>query len=259
MIILKIIDRKLSEITVSMRSIFERAGFIETFPPVFIKSNDINGFRFLFENSVYVLEPDITESLLDEKFKDSPKIYYIARQADIYLRETLKFGAEYLLNDKFESSIQILKLIIKTLDNLGISDFNIDISTTDVFQKYKSYDNGKKIMHAISTRNYYELDNLNIDNSEKEKILKIMNTRSGKSGIEFLDKIVEAVDDSRIVTDPGTVRQQEYYSGLIFEIYGKNGFIGGGGNYKIRNRNACGFSINLETIYKLYRENEVIE
>ncbi|MEM0139208.1 MAG: ATP phosphoribosyltransferase regulatory subunit [Ferroplasma sp.] len=251
---MKIINRKLSEITKVIRNTFEENDFIEVFPPAFVKSSSINGFKFLYNNELYVLEPDITERFLAEKFRDNPKIYYITRDCNDSLNESLKAGAEYIIDDEINSNIEILKLIINILDNLGINRFNIDISLSNIFNKFKKLENGSGIISAMSSRNYLEVDNLDISNSTRNEIANIMNKRTYKSGIEKLDVIIEKINDERVIIDLGTVRQPAYYNGLIFEIYGTHEFIGGGGNYKIRNRNACGFSLNMEILYKLCEE-----
>ena len=53
-----------------------------------------------------------------------------------------------------EANIEILKMTIKILDDLGIRDYNIDISITDVFDAYRKKKDGDIILNAVKNRNY---------------------------------------------------------------------------------------------------------
>lgn len=243
-------DQKLSDIAYSIRKSCHDSGYSEIFPPAYVKSGRIDGFRFIFRNDVYVLEPDITLRLMNSRFPGNSRVYYISQQADEFLGESLKAGLEIIGSVPGEANIEILKMAIKILDNLGIRDYNIDISITDVFDPYRKKKDGDIILNAVKNRNYPQLQNMEIDGMDK--LFQIMDTRTRKSGIPELDSILEEINDPRVIIDLGTVRQPEYYRGLIFEIYGRHEFLGGGGNYVIKKMNGCGFSLDLQALSKLY-------
>ena len=257
MIILKIPDRKLSEVARNVRESFYSSGFYEVFPGSFIKSNDMDGFRFIYRNDVFVLESDITLRLMDRYFDADSHIFYISQQTDKNLVESLKTGGEIIGGDSMESTIRILKTAMKILDNLGLYGYSIDIGISGIFDKYKSAGHWSQIKRALKDRDFQALNRLDI--TEKYEIIKIMETRTRNSGIEILDRILKAVEDSRLIIDLGTVRQPDYYNGPVFEIYGDNGFLGGGGSYSIRGINACGFTMDLMAIYRMYAENLEVE
>ncbi len=255
MVILKVIDPLLSEISRTIRRVFDDYNYIEVFPPI-INSGKLNGLKLLYNNNIYTVDPDITMRLLDmnkKYFINNPRIYYISGSVDEYLNETLKAGLELINSDEFSSNIEIIKTAMKALEELSVSDYNIDISLSYLYKKYIKNKKYSKIMEYIKKMDYNGIEKMDIDN--KNEIINLMNTRTDKSNIEFLDKIVKTINDNRINIDFGTVRYFNYYDGLIFEIYNSNGFIAGGGNYKIKNMNACGFSFNVNNIYNAVKGN----
>ncbi len=247
-------DRKLSDIAYSIRKTCHDSGYTEIFPQAYVKSEKMDGFKFIYRNAVYILQPDITLRLMNSHIKENSRIYYISQQTGEFLDESLKAGLEIIGRNTLEANIEILEMAIKILDNLEIKDYNIDISLTDVFDPYRKRKDGERILNAVKNRNYPQLQNMDIDS--KEKLLRIMDTRTDKSGIVELDSILNSIKDPRVIIDLGTVRQPEYYSGLIFEIYGKHEFLGGGGNYVIKNLRGCGFSLDLQAIWKLYDSSD---
>ena len=257
MVILKILDRKLSDVARRVRESFYNSGFYEVFPDSFVKSADIDGFRFIHRNEVFILEPDITRRLMKRHFDVDSSIFYISPQSDSNLVESLKIGGEIIGGDSIKSTIKILKTAMKVLDDLGLYGYSIDIGISGIFDKYKSSRHWPQIKMVLKDRDFQALNRLDID--EKFEILKIMETRTRNSGIETLDRILEAVNDPRLIIDLGTVRQPDYYNGPVFEIYSDNGFLGGGGSYPIHGINACGFTMDLVAIYRMYTENMEVE
>ena len=71
-VILRIVDRKLSEIAYSIRKSFHDSGYTEIFPPAFLKSDKVDGFRFIYRNKIFVLEPDITLRLMNRHLRHHP-------------------------------------------------------------------------------------------------------------------------------------------------------------------------------------------
>jgi len=250
---LKILDRKLGEIARRVRESFYSSGFYEVFPASFIKSNDTEGFRFIHRNEVFVLEPDITLRLMEKQFPPDSSIFYVSQQSDRNLAESLKTGGEIIGGDSLGSTVKILKTIIKILDGLGLGNYSIDMGVSSIFDKYKSSSHWTDIKKALKSRDFQALNK--IDSEDRSEIIKIMGTRTRNSGIEILDQILESVNDPRVIIDLGTVRQPDYYNGPVFEIYNSIGFIGGGGSYSIRGINACGFTMDLMAVYRMYTEN----
>ncbi len=257
MVTLKTLERKLSEVARKVRESFYSSGFYEVFPASFLKSEDIDGFKFLYRNEVYVLEPDITVRLMDRQIQHNSSIFYISQQTDRNLMESLKAGGEIIGGDSMAGSIKILKTVIKVLDDLGLPDFKIDIGLSGIFNMYSDSKHWSEIKKAVKNRDYSVLDK--IGTKEKDEIIKTMGTRTRYSGIKILDSIIEELDDPRIIIDLGTVRQPDYYNGPIFEIYGDSGFLGGGGNYRIQNTDACGFALDLAAVYRMYIKNTEVE
>jgi ATP phosphoribosyltransferase regulatory subunit len=256
-ITLRILDKKLSEAVRTIRECFYSSGFYEVFPQSFIKSKEVDGLRFIYRNDIYVLEPDITLRLMDRQIQQDSSIFYISQQTDRNLIESLKAGGEIIGGDPMAGSIKILKTAIKILDDLGLPDFKIDIGLSGIFNRYSGSKHWPEIKKAIKSRDYSALDNM--ENKEKGEIIKTMDTRTKSSGIKILDSLIEELDDPRIIIDLGTVRQPDYYNGPIFEIYGDSGFIGGGGNYRIQNTDACGFALDITALYRMYIKNMEVE
>ncbi|WP_337860560.1 ATP phosphoribosyltransferase regulatory subunit [Ferroplasma sp.] len=244
---MKAVDWKLSELAYRIRESSRDAGYIEIFPPSYVKSDKVKGFRFIFRNNVYVFEPDITTRLIN-RIKENARIYYISQQIDEFLNESIEAGLEIIGGDENETNVEIIEMAIKILDALGLKDYNIDISLAGIFNSYRDQGN-TELINAVRNRNYQQIEDMEIKN--REKLLEIMETRTRKSGIKKLDDIIERINDPRVIIDLGTVRQPEYYDGLIFEIYSNQGFLGGGGNYKTGNMNGCGFSLDLRALSKL--------
>ncbi len=247
MVILKFIDPLLSEISKIIRNSFDTCNYIEIFPQI-INSGKLNGLKFVYNNSIYTVAPDITLRLLNTNkkyFANNPRIYYISGSVDPYLGETLKAGLELINDNEFNSNIEIIKIAMKTLKELSINNYKIDISLSYLYKKYS------KTRDYIKKMDYNGTGNID----SKEAIIDLIDTGISKNNIEFLNKILKTVNDERINIDFGTVRYFNYYDGLIFEIYNNNRFIAGGGNYKIKRMNACGFSFNVDSIYNITKEN----
>jgi hypothetical protein len=106
---------KLSDIAYSIGKSCHDSGYIELFPQTYVKSDKIDGFKFIYKNSVYVMQPDITTRLMNSNMKENSRIYYISQQINEFLDESLKAGLEIIGGNEEKTNIEILTMVIKSL------------------------------------------------------------------------------------------------------------------------------------------------
>ncbi len=248
-------DIYLYRVIKGIRNTFDSFGYIEIFPEAVEKYSRSfsDGVPFVYANKFYLINPDITSRLILRNFSENTRIFYIYEKLSRSLESEIEAGLELINVNEEKSNIEILRVLIKTLENLGIYDFKIDISVSNIFSGKIGKRNYEKIREYIKMNDFNAIKNSGIKKEYIDYVIKMLNSRGTDINVELLNNIKSAVNDDRIIIDPGTVRYFSYYSGLIFEIYSDDYFIGGGGNYKIKNSNGCGFSLNTLVLSKILR------
>lgn len=257
-------------------------------------------FKFVDRNTgdILVLRADFTSQIAryfsSLKKKDLPKRYYYSGNVFRYaskksnqLWEKWQTGIELIGVPQIEADAEIIAVASKTLKNLGINNFQIDINNIKIFKELKSIlslsdTDFNRLMGYIKNREIYNLkgfcNRISIDEGLKEFIINIPKYQ-GK--YEFLIQLKDVVSnypglldainqleevynilkvyklEDKIIFDLGEPQEFSYYTGIIFEIFVK-GFpkpLGKGGRYDnlIEKYNgsypATGFAFDLLSLW----------
>lgn len=197
-------------------------------------------------------------------------------------REPLQLGAELYGHSGVESDIEIQQLMVKALQNLGITEIHIDFSHVNVFGSLVEASQispqlEQALFDALKTKDQAQvaaltvgmesdlreallhLTQLNGDASILEKAEKLLpKTSSIQAALAELKEVSLAMDALGVTCsfDLSELRGYHYHSGIVFAAYAK-GFKGPlalGGRYDEvgqifgRARAATGFSVDLRGI-----------
>lgn len=254
-------SERLAKMTKNLRQTFTRWGYKEIFLPS-VEEYCIGlrrGLKVTYNNEFFLVKPDIT-SQIAKHIKDSKelKLYYISEVLD-GIEGTWQAGIEFIGGKRLENVIEVLSIVLSSLERLGIGDFYIDVGSLQVWEEATEglESHKEKILEALRKRKLSLINSLPIQEDEKEKLWELLNFRGKESGRKKLDTLVKVLDDERVFIDLGTIRPFRalpYYNDLIFEVYSpKLGYqIGGGGEYSINNTSGVGFAFDLGALKEIH-------
>jgi len=216
------------------------------------------------------------------------RIYKTPVRPDTYL-EGFQVGAELLGWEGDGADTELIFLLLQSMDMVGVEDSFLVLGDVTFLQDLL-FDIDKEIAKALvsalekgSYAEYYSLLKLGrINTAQAEKLSRVP---SLKGNMEILDEAERLLDDrgslrslrkilsslaemgfkDRIKVDLSLVRELNYYSGPIFDIYTRRHgrSLGGGGRYDgllsgygILGQ-AIGFAIDLELIASFSKYTEV--
>lgn len=250
------------------------------------------------DGKLLMLRHDYTTSLIRfiasaDNFTLPQRLYYeglvFRRKKELAgYGEVSQLGAEILGVEDIEADIDVVRILIRTLEAVGIKDFLIDIGTVEVFKGIVAGTNVNskilaEIRFAISRKDSTALEKA-LDASElpdtKKRALKVLpgwfggpeifdkaglaveNERSQK-GLQRLKKLYDTLVKeglgNRLSLDMGVVQSLDYYTGVVFEAYVRNiaSPIASGGRYDRladaygKSIPATGFALNLSPLLGL--------
>lgn len=293
------------KIEFKLRELFISWGYEEILPPSFeyydtfkntlrsIDEKDI--FRFFDkEGDILALRPDVTTQIariIAARYKDDmvKRFCYITNvfrydepQAG-RLREFTQGGIELTGIKSDEADAEVIALAIRSLNDIGIYDFKIDVGQVEFldgfFEDLHLKDElVEKLKLYVSMKNLSGLerylDELDIDVSVKQLLLMLpelfggyevldkaramTSNRKALDAIENLRGIYKVLKDLEmdryVIFDLGTTQKLNYYTGIVFKGFVRDigyGILAGGrydnlvSNFGI-NRAAVGFAIGIE-------------
>ena len=179
-------------------------------------------------------------------------------------REFWQAGVELIGSNRPEADAEVIYLAIKTLKELGLKNFEINIGHIGVFRKFlEKCGIGEKEQNTMmgvidkGEKKLLEetLDKSNITQKNKNKLIKLIDLKGKKKilkeaeellneyNIDELKKfqktldILETFGVSDYTINFGVARGLDYYTGTVFEIavpsLGAQKQICGGGNYSL--------------------------
>ena len=195
----------------------------------------------------------------------------------------IKSGVEIFGSDN--SEIEILDLLLESLDSVGLTSSCLSLGRTEVLDEIIKDENlskpkEKKLREIISNRsesNLIEWSDLNkINKNSLEKIIILMHaygdirclekissfSKLAENSVESLKVIVEKISHENIHIDMTDFPGFNYHEGLVFSVHADNfGFaIANGGQYSYQQassekRSAIGFDIDLISLLNI-KEND---
>lgn len=201
-------------------------------------------------------------------------------------REPLQLGAELFGHAGIESDIEIQRLMIKSLQLLGLKDLHIDFSHVAIFESLVSAGNvstdlEEALYVALQSKDKVTVAELAVDLPEavRQALVSLTDLNGGVAVLEKaenvlpkLPEIAQALANLSAVAsklsdlkvsvtfDLGELRGYHYHSGVVFAAYasGYTGPVALGGRYDEvgisfgRARPATGFSLDLRGIVSAF-------
>lgn len=194
-------------------------------------------------------------------------------------------GLEFIGSSSFAGDIEVLTILVNILRNLEIKDFkiglghiklveglcswlNLDSKGTDFIKNNLVLNNIVAIEEFLDKKDkqktgiFTEL--LKPENNIKnlEKMISQIDERKVISGFDYLKrvyKVLTELDFARhLIIDLGMIREFDYYSGLLFEVYSSGiiDLLGSGGRYDGLIKKfgldvpATGFALDIDLLHK---------
>lgn len=231
---------------------------------------EIPAYRLFDEQgNVLVLRSDMTvpiARLVATRFATAPMPLRLCYQAHAYRgirpqrgqpREFLQVGIELVGAPAPEGTVEALTVLCDTLDAVGLTDYRIGLGDVALYQGLLDChgvvgEGRERILHELVTRDFVglerEVDALRLADADAAAQLKrIPQARGGpevlerltagaRTAAEGLRSVYELLPPriaERVIVDLGLVRDLDYYTGAIFQVYDPSlgSPLGGGGRY----------------------------
>ncbi len=257
------------------------------------------------EGETLVLRPDFTPSMarcaakyfMDEdvpiRFCYAGNTFTNTSNLQGKLKEVTQMGAELIGDCSVEADAEMAALVIETLLDTGLKDFQLSIGNVEYFKGIcieagLDEETELELREYISGKNYFGAQELlmerNIDTEIQEVLLKItdlygstdaltqaksyVHNKRSLHAIERLEKLYEVLCaygvEKYVSFDLGMLSKYNYYTGVIFKAftYGIGDAIVKGGRYDTllarfgKEAPAIGFVIVIDDLMgALYRQN----
>jgi len=286
--------------------LYSKKGFSLVYPSIIEYADAIGGdvnselkkraFTFS-DNSIsndIAIRPDISQQIarIDQanNSKEIKKYCYagevIKKRKDSFAKSILaiKSGVEIFGSDN--SEIEILDLLLESLDSAGLTSSCLSLGRTEVLDEIIKGENlskpkEKKLREIVSNKSESNLiewsDTNKINKRSLEKIITLMHSygdiqclekissfsKLAKNSVENLKVIVEKIRHENIHIDMTDFPGFNYHKGLVFSVHADNfGFaIANGGQYSYQQvssekRSAIGFDIDLISLLNIKENDE---
>ncbi len=201
-------------------------------------------------------------------------------------REPLQLGAELFGHAGIESDIEIQRLMIKSLQLLGLKDLHIDFSHVAIFESLVSAGNvstdlEEALYVALQSKDKVTVAELAVDLPEavRQALVSLTDLNGGVAVLEKAENVLPKLPEIaqalanlsavasklsdlkvNVTFDLGELRGYHYHSGVVFAAYasGYTGPVALGGRYDEvgisfgRARPATGFSLDLRGIVSAF-------
>ncbi|SFL84214.1 ATP phosphoribosyltransferase regulatory subunit [Halanaerobium salsuginis] len=301
----------------TIRNIFEANAYREVITPTLESLELYAGIEGLVDKSemfkvvddqgqILVLRPDLTmpiARLAASRFQDSPrplKFSYLSsafqsrNSQSLSLKEKTQAGVELIGAASLESDLEMIILLLKTLQKVGVENPLIDIGHADlineIFADLKIVEAQKvelrRLLAAknkIGIKNY--LNKIEVNSAAKkillalpalfgspftiiDKLKEMPLSKATKTVLKTLSSLFERLQEfdllQYITFDPMLISRHGYYTGLIFKGYarGYSNLLASGGRYDNLTKNfgleepAVGFALEIENLLDYLNKTE---
>jgi ATP phosphoribosyltransferase regulatory subunit len=261
------------------------------------KSNEMFKF-FDRDGNTLVLRPDITPSVARAAamyFSDTDTPVKLSYEGNVFinyhslqgrLKESTQAGCEYIGDSSVDADAEILTIVVKALQSLGLKEFEIGVGHIDVVRGLidaanLSEEQEEKLINLISNKNFFGAKEL-LESAEVPKGLLDLFDLTGKfmnspkewepyhnlakkykkvyDALEYLNKLYELLDKNGVMDyisfELGMISEYKYYTGIIFTgySYGVGEPLVKGGRYDSllshfgKDSPAIGFAITVDQL-----------
>jgi ATP phosphoribosyltransferase regulatory subunit len=280
--------RELRAITDAMREVFVRSGYGEVWTPAIEYEAEV---RMAGERGVYRLADDHGSALMlrsdltvpiarvaSTRYADVEPPLRFCSFAHVYrqvkphrgqMREFLQAGCELIGAPAPEGTVEVLRVLCAALDATGLRDYRIGLGDAALYpqlcDEYRvAPDVRARLVDALLARDFVALaqaadglDGRLVEVPQRRGGLEILDDLGAPGG--RLRAVYEALGDvsDRVILDLGLIRDLDYYTGAVFEVYdpAEGTPLGGGGRYDDllgrfgRGLPAVGFAVGLDAVH----------
>jgi ATP phosphoribosyltransferase regulatory subunit len=309
--------RKRRSIYKIIREIFETNAYREVITPTLESLELYAGIEGLVDKSemfkvvddkgqILVLRPDLTmpiARLAASRFQDSPrplKFSYLSSAfqsknfQSLSLKEKTQAGVELIGLASLKSDLEMILLLIKTMQKVGVEEPLIDIGHADlineIFSDLKIAENEKRDLrqllaakNKIGIKNY--IKNIELTEDAEEVLLRLPSlfgdpkkvvkelesmplSAKTKEALKKLEELFNKLEIFKVLKyitfDPMLISRHGYYTGLIFKGYanGYSNLLASGGRYDNLTEKfgveepAVGFALEIENLLDYLNRTE---
>jgi ATP phosphoribosyltransferase regulatory subunit len=284
--------RELRAITEAIRGVFESSGYGEIGTPALeyeavLTRGDPNAagaaYKLFDEHGdVLVLRSDMTIPIARVvatryataepplRFCYFAHAYRAVRPQRGHAREMLQAGLELVGAPGPEGTAEALSVLCAGLDAAGLENYRIGLGDASLYRRMLDRlgvpaGARPQILHELVTRDFVGLER-EVEAHRHDELVRVPQLRGGVEVLEGIPEAGElrAVHDllapevaARVIFDLGLIRDLDYYTGAVFEVYDAalGAPIGGGGRYDDllgrfgRELPACGWALNVERLH----------
>ena len=284
--------RELRAITEAIRGVFESSGYGEIATPALEYEAVLTrgdpaaagaAYKLFDEHgNVLVLRSDMTIPIARVvatryataqpplRFCYFAHAYRSVRPQRGHAREMLQAGLELIGAPGPDGTAEALTVLCAGLDAAGLENYRIGLGDASLYRRMLDRlavpaQARPKILHELVTRDFVGLER-EVEAHGHEELVRVPQLRGG---VEVLEGIPEAAallaihellgpaTAERVIFDLGLIRDLDYYTGAVFEVYDAalGTPIGGGGRYDDllgrygRELPACGWALNVERLH----------
>jgi ATP phosphoribosyltransferase regulatory subunit len=309
--------RKRRAIYQTIREVFEANAYREVITPTLESLELYAGIEGLVDKSemfkvvddkgqILVLRPDLTmpiARLAASRFQDSPrplKFSYLSsafqskNSQSLSLKEKTQAGVELIGSDSLESDLEMILLLLKTMQKVGVEEPLVDIGHADlineIFADLKIAETEKaELRQLLAAKNKVGIKNyikdIELTENAAEVLLKLPSlfgepkkvvkeleamplSVETKEALKTLEKLFNKLKDfgalKYITFDPMLISRHGYYTGLIFKGYaqGYSNLLASGGRYDNLTEKfgveepAVGFALEIENLLDYLNRTE---
>jgi ATP phosphoribosyltransferase regulatory subunit len=191
-------------------------------------------------------------------------------------REFLQAGIELVGSPAPEGTAEALTVLCRALDAAGLRDYRVGVGDASLFPALLAgldvpEEVRARMLHELVERDYVGLEHEASQLGVRDEVLRVAQLRGGPEvldapagpvadaceGLRAVHALLDEDVASRIIFDLGLLRDLDYYTGAVFEVYDPalGAPIGGGGRYDDllgrfgRPLPAVGFALGIDRLH----------
>jgi ATP phosphoribosyltransferase regulatory subunit len=288
--------RELRAITAALHGVFEAAGYGELYTPA-LEYESVErmaggqGVYRMFDETtgeMLALRSDMTVPIarvvgtryatadVPLRFCYFAHAYRAVRPQRGQPREFLQAGIELVGSSAPDGTAEALTVLCRALDAAGLRDYRIGVGDASLFPALLAAldvpeATRTRMLRELVDRDYVGLEHEALALGVGEEVLRVAQLRGGPEvleapagpvadaceGLRAVHALLEPDVASRVIFDLGLLRDLDYYTGAVFEVYDPalGSPIGGGGRYDDllgkfgRPLPAVGFALGIDRLH----------
>jgi ATP phosphoribosyltransferase regulatory subunit len=288
--------RELRAINAALHGVFEGAGYGELYTPA-LEYESVDrmaggqGVYRMFDEStgeMLALRSDMTVPIarvvgtryatadVPLRFSYFAHAYRAVRPQRGQPREFLQAGIELVGSPAPQGTAEALTVLCRGLDAVGLRDYRIGVGDASLFPALLAAldvpeETRARMLRELVERDYVGLEHEASALGVRDEVLRVAQLRGGPAvldapagpvadaceGLRAVHGLLEPDVASRVIFDLGLVRDLDYYTGAVFEVYDPalGAPIGGGGRYDDllgkfgRPLPAVGFALGIDRLH----------